>query len=346
MNDEPGRQLKSRIEIVDYMRGIAAAAVAWFHFTNTYPDGVVRSSGAYGWLGVEVFFVISGFVIPYSLVATYGRFRLKDAPSFLAKRMVRLEPPYLASILLAVGLWRLSSLSPGFRGESLQIHLGQIAAHLLYLIPLTEFDWIQPIYWTLAYEFVFYAVMSVLFPLIGGREQSGAWYACVLCLGLACAIGLLPMLALLFVLGGAAYRRISLAESPILTAVTAALCLCVMWCGGNLIEGVVGALAMAGILAGRRLVIHSSLLGRLLSRLATLSYSLYLVHVPVGGRVVNLGRRFFAGEAAQLMLSLLALAISLVAAYVFWRLVESPSLVAARSLGRRLGKPRAAGVVA
>src|SRR5260370_41397871 len=59
-----------RVEIVDPLRGLAALAVAWFHFTNG--SGFVKTewlqaSGEYGWLGVDVFFVISGFVIPHSM---------------------------------------------------------------------------------------------------------------------------------------------------------------------------------------------------------------------------------------------------------------------------------------
>jgi peptidoglycan/LPS O-acetylase OafA/YrhL len=83
---------KPRVEIVDPLRGLAALAVAWFHFTNG--SGFVktewlRASGRYGWLGVEVFFVISGFVIPYSMYC--GGYRPRQHfGRFLAKRIARL----------------------------------------------------------------------------------------------------------------------------------------------------------------------------------------------------------------------------------------------------------------
>src|SRR3954470_23823868 len=76
-----------RIPVLDPLRGIAALAVTWFHFTNGrpgyLPSGLLKSSGSFGWLGVEVFFVISGFVIPYALwgagyrIERLGRFMLK-----------------------------------------------------------------------------------------------------------------------------------------------------------------------------------------------------------------------------------------------------------------------------
>src|SRR5689334_14543570 len=91
-----------RISTVDSLRGIASLAVCWFHLTNGNPSfltgGPLKSSGTYGWLGVEMFFVISGFVIPYSLHK--AGYDLKSFGTFVAKRIIRLDPPYLVSIVI------------------------------------------------------------------------------------------------------------------------------------------------------------------------------------------------------------------------------------------------------
>ena len=59
------------METVDCLRGLAAFAVMCYHFTNgeptILPPSLIRSTGAFGHLGVEVFFVVSGFVLPYAL---------------------------------------------------------------------------------------------------------------------------------------------------------------------------------------------------------------------------------------------------------------------------------------
>lgn len=59
--------------------------------------------------------------------------------------------------------------------------------------------------------------------------------------------------------------------------------------------------------------------------LGTISYSLYLIHVPVGGKVVNLGKRYVESQTGELLVSLLALVVSVATAYVFYLMIERPS---------------------
>src|SRR5260370_24791289 len=93
---EPSLNPRSeQIFTVEALRGIAALSVTWFHMTNTYSLDWVRYSGFYGWLGVEMFFVISGFIIPYSLHRSH--YKLAYFPRFLLRRLLRLAPPSLTS---------------------------------------------------------------------------------------------------------------------------------------------------------------------------------------------------------------------------------------------------------
>ena len=101
----------SRIEVVELLRGVAALSVAWFHFTNgggLLKSGWLKASGSYDWLGVEAFFVISGFIIPYSMYR--GGFRFpRHFGAFLLKRIIRLDPPYLIAAMLSLSLWYVSA---------------------------------------------------------------------------------------------------------------------------------------------------------------------------------------------------------------------------------------------
>jgi peptidoglycan/LPS O-acetylase OafA/YrhL len=166
-----------KIAIVEIMRGLSALAVAWFHLTNGYNWDWVRDSGTYGWLGVDAFFAISGFVVPYSIHKRFPAYSLRDFPRFVARRTLRLEPPYIASILRVIALWNASAAVPTFPGGAPKFSVPQVAAHLFYAGPPTEYSWLQPVYRTLAYEFVFYLLIGAVFPLMSLKDRPYAWLA-------------------------------------------------------------------------------------------------------------------------------------------------------------------------
>ncbi len=320
---------RNRILVVEYLRGLAALGVAWFHLTNTYQPGSVRHSGSYGWLGVEVFFVISGFIVPYSISLAYPNYSLKDYPNFCARRLLRLEPPYVASIFLVVVLAFISALVPGFKGRPLQLSPGQIASHLFYLVPFTSRKWLQPVYWTLAWEFAFYVTFGLLFPLFGGRRAARAFLVLSGILVGAVSLSLVNERALLFVLGIAAYRLLTTARTEVWSLALIVAGSAVAIARVQPVIAIVGIITALLIGCFPRVVLRGAA-GRILEFLGLISYSLYLVHVPVGGRVVNLGARFIDGELQQLVLSLCALMVSIAAAWVFMRLVERPAITWAR----------------
>lgn len=335
----PGKPtpLMGRISAIDYVRGLASLAVAWFHLTNAYSGGWVKLSGSYGWLGVEVFFVISGFVIPYSIATVFRSYTLNDLPRYFLRRITRIEPPYVISILLVIVLAHLSYVVPGFQGQPPDYSLGQVASHFLYTVPLFGYTWILPVYWTLAYEFVFYLAMGLLFPYTLARGATPALWVVTVLLAVLALSGLLNPVALLFIMGIALYstldpqdgapRHVHVALIPLAGFVMTYL--------GQGLGALVGmsTAAVIYLLRDRSL---PALPARALAWLGGVSYSLYLLHVPIGGRVVNLGRRLVDGPWQELMLSLVALAVSLGAAALFWRLVELPSI----RLGRRLSARR------
>ena len=171
-----------RIEIVDSLRGLAALAVCWFHFTYCERDWLgtnwlIEFSG-YGRLGVEIFFVISGFVIPYALarsdykIARYGK--------FLLKRIVRIDPPYLASIALSIVIGYGLMLTSKSYANRPPIHsLAQLAAHFGYLNTFFQYEWINPVYWSLALEFQYYLLIGLCFPLLNSNSKRVRVFTCV-----------------------------------------------------------------------------------------------------------------------------------------------------------------------
>jgi peptidoglycan/LPS O-acetylase OafA/YrhL len=90
---------KHRIELLDSFRFIAILCVLLFHFTNQlttqYPYGnFFLRIFSYGYLGVQFFFMISGFVISYTLENT------ANLRSFYRNRFTRLFPPMLLCSLI------------------------------------------------------------------------------------------------------------------------------------------------------------------------------------------------------------------------------------------------------
>lgn len=325
-----------RIPLVDHIRGLAAMSVAWFHLTNTY-DHWARETGSWGWLGVEAFFVLSGFIIPYSIAISFPNYGLRDYPYFISRRMIRLEPPYIVSIALIIVLTMGAAQLPQFRGTTEGVlDYGRLGAHILYVIPLTDHSWLQPVYWTLAAEFAFYIAIGLLFPLVAGKKRLGTFLAISAVLCLAVAIWGLPARTLLFVMGVATFRFVLDQDELKIHRVVLVACGLSMAVEGLVVEGIVGVLVALLIANHRRLPSIPPGVERSLAGLGVISYSLYLIHVPIGGRIVNIGGRFVEGAMSSLILSLFALAVSIGASVVFWYLFER----SAQGLSRRITRRR------
>jgi peptidoglycan/LPS O-acetylase OafA/YrhL len=203
----------SRISVVEALRALASISVALFHFCNELNSTGAHLVTEYGWLGVDVFFVISGFVIPLSL---YGRgYRLRDFPPFLLRRLVRLEPAYLVSIAAVVILWHASNAAPGFRGPAPNYSFPQLASHLFYIVPLTSYEWLQPVYWSLAYEFVFYITVGLTFSYLIKRSVAVTVVIAFGALGLSFAVyNMIDVHILEFLIGALLMRSAVTHPSP------------------------------------------------------------------------------------------------------------------------------------
>lgn len=313
----------ARVTTIDCLRGAAAMAVVWFHVTNGTPNAYspdwLRASGRQGFLGVEVFFVISGFVIPLALQR--ARYRIRDYGWFVLRRLVRLDPPYFASIALAIALTYAFAALPGFRGKPPSYPLPVLLSHIAYANKFFGLPSVIPVYWSLSLEFQYYLLLGLVFPLIGHPRRAVRIVALA---GLAAAALAVPSLLLvfrwlfMFELGILAFylreRMIGVAEYGIGVALAAA--------GSYVTLG--PDVAVVGV-GATLLIAFVVLRNRLLLFLGDISYSLYLVHVPIAGRVINAGTRVRLGPATALLLAIAAVGLAVVAAYVFHRLIERPA---------------------
>lgn len=88
---------KQRYEILDGLRGVAAMIVVAFHLFETYSKGPAYQILNHGYLAVDFFFVLSGFVIGYAYDDRWDKMSLKD---FFKRRLVRLHPMVIMGTLI------------------------------------------------------------------------------------------------------------------------------------------------------------------------------------------------------------------------------------------------------
>jgi len=315
---------RARIELIEPLRGLAALAVAWYHLTvrgNILPEGSwIRATGEFGWLGVEVFFVISGFIIPYSLWRGHFRIR-KDLGIFLAKRIIRLDPPYLVAIVLLILLGSASAFIPGYAKSSPTITVPQVLCHLGYLNAFLGYEWLSPVFWTLAIEFQYYVLVALAFPLFASRIGTHRLVA----------LALLTLSGVLLDQGQFVFRYGGLFSLGIVTfqkhlglwSVRQYLGLLVtisfftiLTLG--LLNGVVGT-ATALLIA-----FYNIRRNRTLALLGAMSYSLYLMHWPIGMLVIHSTAQFATSDESRVAILGAALAASFLSSYLLFRLIERP----------------------
>ena len=143
-----------RIIELDVLRGIAALGVVLFHFTTKYHHEYGHDdlgfSFNYGYFGVDLFFMISGYVIYMSIS------RVKTAFKFFWARFSRLFPVYWAGIIItftAVSIFGLSG-----RVVSIKSFL----FNFTMLQDLFQIPSVDGAYWSLLPELMFYILMGVI----------------------------------------------------------------------------------------------------------------------------------------------------------------------------------------
>jgi exopolysaccharide production protein ExoZ len=169
-------EASERLEGIQVARAIAALTVAYYHSyaaLRGFPEAAqmpIESLKMWGFLGVNFFFVISGYII--CLVASKDDFAVR---SFFIKRIFRLYPMYW--IVMAVA----GAMVVAGKYDSDTVN------HFLYsmtLLPQHEPTFYQPS-WTLEREVVFYALAAMIIPLAGvpglavvlAALAAGGWYS-------------------------------------------------------------------------------------------------------------------------------------------------------------------------
>jgi exopolysaccharide production protein ExoZ len=284
---------------VQGLRAAAALAVAFFHVTN---DAITAGRDPIGWIaaangfmpwiaGVDIFFVISGFVIVHAsanLFAAPGGSRV-----FLRRRLIRIVPLYwtMTTLFLAVTLLQPSTTHGAMGGA------GYILASYAFLPWPRPDGLMEPalgLGWTLNYEMFFYLVLTPFLglPRLGAVLGSAACLALLVVAGQTLGLNAAALrfwadpIVLEFVAGmGLALTVAHGLTLPDWLRLTLVATACVWlhlladapaaW--RVLAFGLPGALLVAAAVTGRRPE-RTTRAMRILVRLGDASYALYLCH--------------------------------------------------------------------
>jgi peptidoglycan/LPS O-acetylase OafA/YrhL len=341
---------RPRLEVLDGLRFVAAMSVLAYHYTaiaHVWHRSAVEvfpsQPFAHGWLGVHLFFLISGFVI---CMSGWDR----GVGSFLVSRAVRLYPAYWLSVLVvAAGL----AVFPGLPWRPTTV---DVLVNLTMFQDAVGVPGLADVYWSLWAELRFYLLFSLL--VWWGLTYRRVVAFCALWLGATAVATVLPPVggavqvvlatdyAPLFTAGIACYLMYRFGPtfaSWAIVAVSFVLALPAVL-HRNQLESKAGEIIPNGpvivLLAVWFLLILAVALGRLswvrgrwLVVGGAVTYPLYLLHLDLGGALLYL----FQWRVPPPLLVLMVTGVVILIAWLVHRYVEQPLAPQLRHALRRLG---------
>ncbi len=152
----PKHILSDRNASIDVYRGIAILAVVLFHY-----DGLLKI----GFIGVDLFFVISGYLVSRGLLKEINQGKRVNLKQFFFKRITKIIPSYYFFIIFGTVIARLLFLD-NFSTQI--IDFASFPKYLLfYMNYAPTFHWSFELSWSLCVEEHFYLFLGLVFIIIG-----------------------------------------------------------------------------------------------------------------------------------------------------------------------------------
>ncbi|MFK7910093.1 MAG: acyltransferase family protein [Akkermansiaceae bacterium] len=324
-------QGKTRLPNLDALRILAALGVCMFHL-NWYGESGLSSLLVLGYLGVNVFFCISGYITP--LVLQWSKFTFSDTGRFLLSRFMRLYPAFAVMALIEIFIYSFGSPLMGYGQKIDEITWARTFANFFLYADFVGESWYVAVFWTLAVEAQFVIAMLVVFPLLSHSRQ---WIRVAVVLVWALApltVGNSPTLltyAALYSMGMAAYLKHykKLPSWIFLILLACAFCSEYLAVSGNVAWTALGT----ALIVTYAPQLSETWVKRLrIDHFGKLSYSFFLLHITFGGAVMVHFKHFPNAWMYQFPALLLATAFSVFVASIFHRWIEHPLHVYSRKL--------------
>jgi peptidoglycan/LPS O-acetylase OafA/YrhL len=377
----PPLTLSGRLHFLDSLRGLAALGVVFFHF---YAPGVspihpILGGSSPSWVdwvlrhlycGVDLFFVLSGFVIAFSMDGNATNVRY--AGNFILRRSIRLDPPYWTAAALMLGYY--VCLNPG-NWHDVYLQFSGVRGVVANLFYVQNFASIYPaasvldVSWTLCLEVQFYLayLLMLVAAYYAGRWIAGAPWArrgarrvrgtVFLAVGVIAVCSLAHWVryrgdgfagrSWMFFVGVSLYAAITRGAAPVLVILPLAALSCLFAVRQD-VEGQTAVATTAAIYtAGVTGSLGTWLAKRPLMHLGRISYSIYLIHMVIGMNFLDQLRPYLERHASRGAWTAwaawaTAVALSLLGAELLHRVVEAPS----NRLSRRLKPGRSVSATA
>lgn len=337
MNEKPTLHSMRLLEL-DALRGLAALSVVLFHYTTRYQELYGHTTQPLvrfdlGHHGVNLFFMISGFVIFMTLNKT------RRTADFVISRFSRLYPTYWAAVCITFALMHRFELP----GKAVPIHV--LAVNLTMFQEMFGVKHVDNVYWTLQVELIFYLLMLGLFHF---RQLKRIELILFIWLGVRLAYLILPSFAEIepsYVIGklliqsfipffalGIVFFRMRETENRSTQHIALIIAsMLLIYFGEGFDVFLVACLFTAifwSFISGRLTILTAAPL----VFLGTISYSLYLLHENIGWAIIYTMEQ--RGDDTHLAIAV-ALLMSLALATAMTYLVEKPALKAIRGFWKR-----------
>ena len=315
---------KSRVLELDAMRGLAALAVVFYHYLYHYNniyghEGLSVDWARGGKYGVQLFFMISGYVIYWSLE------NVKSPIDFLVSRFSRLYPTFWFAAFLTftiVWFW-------GLPGR--EIPLNQAIMNVLMFHQYLWVKNIDGVYWTLTIELTFYFWIFTIF-VFRGLKYTEILFIPLIGITLLESVGKIELPFLyktLFMVGHIQYFLAGICMYKLINdqkcwRLISILFLCLVTTyisSGFKILAITIFFFIAFYFAVSTGV--ALLRQRFFVFFGAISYPLYLLHQNIGFVIINEAYKY---NVKPLYSIAMAVSISIILAYVTMRFVERPSV--------------------
>lgn len=317
--------IKNKIESLIFLRAIAVLLVCFCHFAKPLSAGYVYSPiflwiNDYGKYGVEMFFVISGFVIPFSLER--ANYQIKDYFTFLWKRVIRLHPAYLVAIALTLIITYFSFKQ---KHEAFPETISSITNSILCFQNLG----LNAVFWTLKIEAEYYIFIGLFFILLK-QFKSIALYLVIPALLIASQFDYFNGVELLkhlvfFLIGTVGFLIYSKRGKALYNYVLLGLLIIFSFLFTT-IPGIIDSIpaSIAGACTIAFILLYKGRTPKSMRFIGNISYSMYLIHYPIAKQLIRLLMRFLPSPIAW-VLFFIAFIIVIPVAWLFYQYIEEPS---------------------